>query len=254
MRFILAAQPGERASGAALVPKKKIAVLSYTDLFSECLTEALTANFMEYEITKFQDMDQFKSNVINNLQLVLLYNNSGFSLENTTEFIHRRYPDASVCVVIEKLADYIPVMGDLVERQTIQGILPLDLRFDVFIAAIELLTKGGEHFPAALLRNLNVDGATVGRTTARMASERSPPGRRYAEDTALTTREVQILDLICQGSQNKNIAADLNLSENTVKVHIRNIYKKMKVNNRTEAASMYFRSGNLAEYDTGKRQ
>ncbi|MDI6835994.1 MAG: LuxR C-terminal-related transcriptional regulator, partial [Rhizobiaceae bacterium] len=40
--------------------------------------------------------------------------------------------------------------------------------------------------------------------------------------------------------QNKIIADRLGLSENTVKVHIRNIYKKMKVRNRTEAASYFF--------------
>ena len=50
----------------------------------------------------------------------------------------------------------------------------------------------------------------------------------------------QILDLICKGTQNKIIADRLGLSENTVKVHVRNIYKKMNVRNRTEAASRYF--------------
>lgn len=61
-----------------------------------------------------------------------------------------------------------------------------------------------------------------------------------SEVAALTTREVQILDLLCKGTQNKIIADRLHLSENTVKVHVRNIYKKMNVRNRTEAASRFF--------------
>ncbi|MGO7564991.1 response regulator transcription factor, partial [Rhizobium johnstonii] len=40
--------------------------------------------------------------------------------------------------------------------------------------------------------------------------------------SALTTREVQILDLIFKGTQNKIIADKLHLSENTVKVHVSN--------------------------------
>lgn len=42
------------------------------------------------------------------------------------------------------------------------------------------------------------------------------------------------------GHAEQVIAARLGLSENTVKVHVRNIFKKMNVRNRTEAASRYF--------------
>lgn len=53
----------------------------------------------------------------------------------------------------------------------------------------------------------------------------------------LSERELEVLALIAQGLSNPDIAARLYLSLNTVKVHTRNIYSKMDVHNRTEAAA-----------------
>lgn len=58
---------------------------------------------------------------------------------------------------------------------------------------------------------------------------------------ALTEREVDILAQIAKGQSNQQIADVLRLSENTVKFHLRNIFSKLGVNNRTEAASRFHR-------------
>jgi DNA-binding NarL/FixJ family response regulator len=52
----------------------------------------------------------------------------------------------------------------------------------------------------------------------------------------LTERELEILELIVEGLQNKDIAAKLFLAEKTVKNHVSNILKKLQVNSRTAAA------------------
>lgn len=52
----------------------------------------------------------------------------------------------------------------------------------------------------------------------------------------LTQRETEILAMICVGARNEEIAAKLYISTNTVKTHIYNIYKKIHVPNRTQAA------------------
>lgn len=52
----------------------------------------------------------------------------------------------------------------------------------------------------------------------------------------LTNRELEILSLIAKGYSNKLIAEDLFLSELTVKSHLKNIFKKIKVQNRTQAS------------------
>lgn len=52
--------------------------------------------------------------------------------------------------------------------------------------------------------------------------------RRYD----LTPRELQIADLVCQGLRNEHIARDLKIRPGTVKTHVRNIYRKVKVQSK----------------------
>ncbi|MGC2855871.1 LuxR C-terminal-related transcriptional regulator [Novispirillum sp. DQ9] len=56
-------------------------------------------------------------------------------------------------------------------------------------------------------------------------------------ETALTARETQVLLRLREGKPNKIIAHEMGISENTVKVHVRRILRKLRAANRTEAAS-----------------
>ncbi len=51
----------------------------------------------------------------------------------------------------------------------------------------------------------------------------------------LSKRELEILELVSQGLSNKEIANDLNLSRYTVESHIKHIYRKLAVRNRSKA-------------------
>ncbi len=66
--------------------------------------------------------------------------------------------------------------------------------------------------------------------------ELTPPRAQPRPDTPLTPREREILDLVGRGLANKEIAAKLVISENTVKVHVRHIFEKLGVRNRIQAA------------------
>ena len=56
------------------------------------------------------------------------------------------------------------------------------------------------------------------------------------EKTALTSREIEILSLVSMGSSNEEIASKMFISTNTVKTHLYNIFRKIKVENRLQAA------------------
>ena len=59
----------------------------------------------------------------------------------------------------------------------------------------------------------------------------------------ITPRELQIIELVSQGMRNKEIAVALGISEETVQVHLRNIYLKLNVNDRTAVLAVAVRRG-----------
>ena len=64
--------------------------------------------------------------------------------------------------------------------------------------------------------------------------QNTPPKKE--EDVSLTNREREILELIAAGNSNKLIARNLDISDGTVKVHVKNLLRKLKVHSRLEAA------------------
>jgi DNA-binding NarL/FixJ family response regulator len=62
------------------------------------------------------------------------------------------------------------------------------------------------------------------------------PARAAGEPTPLTSRELEVLQLVASGATNGEIAQQLWVTEQTVKFHLSNVYRKLKVGNRTEAS------------------
>jgi DNA-binding NarL/FixJ family response regulator len=61
----------------------------------------------------------------------------------------------------------------------------------------------------------------------------------------LSEREMQVLHEMASGKRNKEIAAELSIAEDTVKMHVKNIFEKLQVNDRTEAVTVALRRGIL---------
>jgi DNA-binding NarL/FixJ family response regulator len=90
------------------------------------------------------------------------------------------------------------------------------------------------------------EAALTGKMTARLikgVADR-PPQREQPAD-ALSAREIELLELVAVGLSNKVIAEKLNISENTVKYHMKNILQKLGAKNRTEAVTQAIRAGLL---------
>ena len=62
---------------------------------------------------------------------------------------------------------------------------------------------------------------------------------RPHESIAATPRELELMMLIARGLQNKNIAYELRISENTVRAHVANIMRKYHLQNRTQIAMIF---------------
>ena len=67
----------------------------------------------------------------------------------------------------------------------------------------------------------------------------------FSGDEALTPREIEVLRLIASGLANKEIAAQLSITEETVKSRVKNILMKLRANDRTHAAMIGLRRGIL---------
>jgi DNA-binding NarL/FixJ family response regulator len=80
------------------------------------------------------------------------------------------------------------------------------------------------------------------------------PGRRGSSKFVndLTNKEAKVIKLVANGASNKEIATSLNISDNTVKYHLRNIMEKLQVRNRAQMAVYAVRKGIVPDRDDEK--
>lgn len=102
-----------------------------------------------------------------------------------------------------------------------RGVVRRDAEVDAIIAALTVVRHGLQVVDPTLT-NAN----TFGR--ARLGADAAP-------SESLTTREVQVLELVATGMSNKQVAAKLGISAHTVKFHVNAILSKLDVHTRTEA-------------------
>jgi DNA-binding NarL/FixJ family response regulator len=107
-------------------------------------------------------------------------------------------------------------------RHGAKGYIPLTMGFDLAVEAIRFVLVGGTYVPTDHLLAADPIALSPQKTV-------QPVG-------LLTGREHAVVRAIKQGKSNKVIAYDLNMCESTVKVHVRNVMKKLNAKNRTDVA------------------
>ena len=118
---------------------------------------------------------------------------------------------------------------------------------DAFIKSIELVAMGETVFPPAFL-SFALDTKRPGRKAA-LPDENERAIFVTTEDTVapqLSPREKSILRCLIEGDSNKGIARKIDIAEATVKVHVKAILRKIRVQNRTQAAIWAMNHGALA--------
>jgi DNA-binding NarL/FixJ family response regulator len=95
------------------------------------------------------------------------------------------------------------------------------------------------HVHKALLDTIRAVHAGEKRISPEVAAELAD----HAGEEELTAREIAVLRLIALGNANKEIAAQLRISDETVKSHVTNIFEKLGVNDRTHAVTTALRRG-----------
>jgi DNA-binding NarL/FixJ family response regulator len=121
----------------------------------------------------------------------------------------------------------------------VAGVVSLSSGAEIAVAAVRLMAAGGycpppETSPTAAPPILQVDADEA--ATEPLREDASAANERASVCDDLTARERDVLRSLRSGHPNKIIAYELGISESTVKVHLRNVMRKLNASNRTQAA------------------
>jgi DNA-binding NarL/FixJ family response regulator len=122
-------------------------------------------------------------------------------------------------------------------------VLTVDMSSDwlerVFNAgATGAISKATHPMALPTLLRATLNGHIVHRLGCQRPATSCDPGDVPGQDLPLTAREIEILQLVAAGATNGDVARKLWVTEQTVKFHLRNIYRKLDVANRTEASHL----------------
>lgn len=99
-----------------------------------------------------------------------------------------------------------------------KGFLPKTMEPSMFAAALNMIVLGGSYMPV------------------EFSSPHAPKPAPEENAKALSSREMDVLNMIVEGASNKEIARQLEIQEVTVKLHANRIFTKLGVKNRSQAA------------------
>ena len=95
-----------------------------------------------------------------------------------------------------------------------------------------------------------ISGAMASKILREFRQPEHNKDKDSSEVSKLSPREIEVLEQVVNGASNKEIAEMLHITENTVKIHLRNILEKLHVQNRIQAAVHAVREG-LVVHDSG---
>lgn len=218
---VASAVPLARAA-VALVPQLVAVVIEKRRFIRDCLAGALRAS-SGHEVLALSCVEDWLAICDHTPASVVLLSSHGLGdgaqLRHTINQLGQAEGRVPTIIVSD-----VEDMGHVIEAldKGVKGYIPTTLSLDVVVEAMRLVRAGGVFIPASCLAAARGGNARTGATTAL--------GRMF------TARQEAVVAALRQGKANKIIAHELQLQESTVKVHIRNIMKKLKAKNRTEVA------------------
>lgn len=208
---------------------KKIRILLIED--NRLLREGLTAMLKKQEDMSVVEtvgngenilaiMEKFKPDVL----LLDLGLRSRSSL-NLVKLVKKNFSASKIIVM-----DLIPLQADVLEfvQAGVSGFILKDATVNDFLKTIRSVVKGLQVLPP------NLTGSLFSQIVEHAVSGSNPTA--LIESVRMTKREKQVIELISEGSTNKEIAQELHLSTYTIKSHVHNILEKLALSTRVQIA------------------
>lgn len=219
--------------------KSRVLLIGSALSFSDALIRIANAEFSGTKFERHVSLDLLDRLPVmpdNDLLAVIVDETQCDVLRHNIETLHRSLPN-TVFVLAYRHPDIAQkLLQDQQENTALGNIrfLPMNLQFDHWLSFVRLTLCGEGMVPSELLAESPTAVASQDHVTVTETQPVEGP-----LGSALTKREKQVLAYVSEGKQNKIIAADMELSEHTVKLHIHHVIAKLGVRNRTEAAIWY---------------
>jgi DNA-binding NarL/FixJ family response regulator len=220
----------DSAQNSALSPHKCLkpsaVFVGHTLSFSDPMIRMACREFEDINIVRLESLQEVTSQPdLDPLTIRALVVEDSLYTDLVSDFeaFQKAAPKGRVVLAYTSPEPARKILAQQHQRHELAGIsfLPMNVQFDMWCSIMRLTLCGEGYVPRDLLLE------------ASLPHHHAPA---YNTDIAtLTQRENEVLSLVSEGKQNKVIAADLNLSEHTVKLHLHNIIGKLGVKNRTEA-------------------
>jgi DNA-binding NarL/FixJ family response regulator len=233
--------PAERAQASHAPPV--LVIVEHHILARTCILSILRREFTGFEIVEMPTTSGL--NWLSGRDVRLIELNIGdkpitdSSIEKSLAHVADSFPNAYIALLSNR-DDEATASAAL--QRGVRGFFPTSIPVEVAIAGLRLVLAGGVYRPLPIIRRDEASGLETipaytdvpelsiinnGNGITTIVPEKTMVG--------VTPREQHVLALLELGLPNKLIAAKLNLSENTVKMHIQHILRKCSAHNRTEA-------------------
>ncbi len=205
-------------------PKHSLVILDNRELDRQCLAQCMAAYKSDLLILAFGSVEEWKqkSDEYPPLSAILL-NIGGKKIDEPAvsgQIKNLSAEFGAIPVIVLADSDDFTQIVRAIEYGA-KGYIPASVSISVCMELIALAVAGGVFVPASTLfamRHLMESSNSTARPLAGI----------------FTDRQAEVVEALRRGKANKIIAYELNLRESTVKVHVRNIMKKVKATNRTE--------------------
>ncbi|WP_157962020.1 LuxR C-terminal-related transcriptional regulator [Acuticoccus kandeliae] len=203
----------------------EIVLIDPQSLVRECMARSISPICPDATVVEFDAVDSWLAVRDPDAAPLVIYNmpddagHDEAQIDALREFIHKAQP--AKVIVLARSNDVL-CMIDAIECGAV-GYIPMGAKLDDLVSALRICAAGSVFVQRNTLMSL--------RDFVRPAASTKPQLSSY-----FTERQLAVARALRRGSANKTIAYELDLCESTVKVHIRNIMRKLKVSNRTQAA------------------
>jgi DNA-binding NarL/FixJ family response regulator len=214
-------------------------IIAHQVLTRTCIINILNRELTSFEIVELSTADDLDRVSARDVRLIVLDIGDkpivDPSIEDDLALLADSCPNAFVALFSNR-DDEATAMAAI--QRGIRGFFPTSIPIELAIAGLRLVLAGGIYRPLPPTRlneapSLAYSGASEPSAIHDVNCVRKDASEKTIAD--FTPREQHVLAELELGLPNKLIAAKLNLSENTVKMHIQHIMRKFSAHNRTEA-------------------